>query len=103
MGCQQSISCFLYWQTPPVARHRNEAHIACFPVKDNLIEQTSNTCTSPALGTVEPTGTIQRRLQFITRRNKFLVEELARCCDSAIKREPPRLYINRTRLISDPT
>src|SRR5437588_9509259 len=52
---QQSLTRFLQWQAPSVACHRDETHVARILVKGNLVEQASNTDTSPALGAIKPT------------------------------------------------
>src|SRR5260370_8984219 len=102
MGCQQRRPCFLQRQAPAVARHRDETHITRTGVERDLVEQAPDTDAPPALRAVKATRTIQRRLQFITRRNKLVVGEVARHGDSAAKREPPGLHIQRARLVGDP-
>src|SRR5438067_13693009 len=99
---QQGCARFLQRQAPAVARHGDETHVARILVEGNLVEQASNTDTSPALSTVEPTGTIQRRLQGIARRSQLVVGEVAGRSDGATKREPPGLRIQRTRRICYP-
>src|SRR2546427_3577702 len=102
MGRQQRSTRFFQWQTPTIARDGDEAHITCISEKGGMVEKASDTDTSPALGAVKATRTIQRRLQFIARRNQLLVGEVAGRDYRATKREPPGLRINWTRRIGDP-
>src|SRR6266568_8825013 len=99
---QQRRARFPQRQAPAIARYGDETHVARILMKGNLVEQASNTDTSPALGAIEPTGTIQRCLQGITRRSQFVVGEVAGRSDGAAKREPPGLRIQGTRLIGNP-
>src|SRR5258708_14039425 len=103
MGRQQGRACFLQRQAPAVARDGDETYIARIGVEGDPVEQVSDMDAVPALGAVKASRTIQRCLQFITRRNKLVIGEVARRGDGTAKREPPGMHINRARLIGDPT
>src|SRR5215469_7832014 len=102
MGCQQRRTCFRQWQAPAVARDGDETHVARTGMECGLVEQALDTDAAPALGAVEAAGTIKCRLQFITRRDKLGVGEVAGRGDGAAKGEPPGLHVQWTRLIGDP-
>src|SRR5205085_9470313 len=56
---QQRSACFHQRQAPAITCYRDETHIARLRGEAGIVEEASDTNTSPVLGAVEATGTIQ--------------------------------------------